>query len=149
MREIGTVPRISHRARIEQALARLERRGSGDPPECLLVLGQASEQEELLGTVSVNDVLAGVEKRIQFRDEVPIFWQGQFLECAREVLQEPVERIMRPIPCVINRSAPLMEALYLMNANAMENIIVVEGESAVGLLTLRDLSRFLGRLGGA
>ncbi len=149
MREIGAVPRISHRDRVERALARLVRGGTEASPGCLLVLGEGGKSEELLGTVSIRDILGGVEKRIQFREEVPIFWQGQFLESAREILQDPVERIMRPIPCVISRSAPLMEALYLMNTNAMENIIVVEGETAVGLLALQDLFEFLARIGSA
>lgn len=54
--------------------------------------------------------------------------------------QKPVSRYMSAAPIVVQQSAPLSEAIALMQEHSVRHLPVLEGEDPVGIVSERDLA---------
>lgn len=114
----------------------------GEKPErhwspFVLVVDSVLGKEEIVGILSLDDVLNHMESSTEPKDELPIFWLGQFREECVAVLNRPAGHVMSPVTHVIHQNGTLTEAVHLMNSKRVNWLPVVEGEAVVGIL-LKD-----------
>jgi CBS domain-containing protein len=107
-------------------------------PFFLLVVDEIDNKEEIVGMLSMDDVLGRMESSGQ-SEELPIFWQGQFQQECETILEKATGEIMSPVTHVIHQSGTLMEAVHLMNLGRTDWLPVLEGGDVVGLLLKDDL----------
>jgi CBS domain-containing protein len=100
----------------------------------VLVVDNVDGKEEILGILSLDDVLKHMESAAEPMEELPIFWQGQFREECTAVLDKAAGEVMSPVTHVIHQSGTLTEAVHLMNSKCLDWLPVVEGEEVVGIL---------------
>jgi len=124
---------------VAEAVKVLNERHKSRCPSSLLVVDEVEDKEEILGILSIDDILAHMESSTKATEELPIFWQGQFLEECDVILERPGSEIMSPVTHVIHQSGTLMEAVHLMTSHKIDWLPVVEGESVVGILLKEDL----------
>jgi CBS domain-containing protein len=98
------------------------------------VVDKVEDKEEIVGILSLDDVLNRMESAAQPMEELPIFWQGQFQEECMAVLDRPAREVMSPVSHVIHQSGTLTEAVHLMNSRRLDWLPVVEGDVVVGIL---------------
>ena len=124
-----------------EAIDRLGRQLDQGRTGLLLVVHSQKDRREILGAVTLKAILAKLEPpALAGEEELPIFWQGQLTEQARELFnQEVVDSVMVEPGPVLNSSSTLMEALHLMNSRQAKMLVVVNGGQVVGLLTRRRL----------
>jgi len=139
MTAVDAVPRISPLSKVAKAVSILERNRSNDCPAFLLVVDEGKSEEKVLGTISCGNILREIGKAAEGADEIPIFWQGQFVEQVGIVMEKSVEEVMTPIAYVLSSSGTLMEALHLMIANQADLMVAVKNGDVVGILTMADL----------
>jgi CBS domain-containing protein len=139
MLDLGTLERISPEIKVAEAVKILDERHKGGYPLFLLVVDEVENKEEILGMLSINDILAQMEPSTGSMEELPIFWQGQFWEECEAIMQRPTCEIMSPVTHVIHQSGTLIEAVHLMNSGKIDWLPVVEGGDVVGILFKEDL----------
>ncbi len=139
MLELDSFQRISPRRKALDAVKMLGKRARGKVPRFLLVVDKVGDKEEILGVVSVDDVLGRMEPSTGSMEELPIFWQGQFYQECESLFERTSSEIMSPVTRVIHQSGTLMEAVHLMNSGKFDWLPVVEGEDVVGILLKEDL----------
>ncbi|MBW2109546.1 MAG: CBS domain-containing protein [Deltaproteobacteria bacterium] len=105
----------------------------------VLIVEARQDTEEIVGILSLDDVLGHMESSCEPKDELPIFWRGQFREECEAVLDAPAGGVMSPITHVIHQNGTLTEAVHLMNSKRVNWLPVVEGESVVGILAKQAL----------
>lgn len=130
MLHLRTLQQISPEKKAMEGVNLLDKRG--DMPMIPLVL--VVDKEEIVGILSLDDVLNQMESAEQPVEELPIFWQGQFHEECLAVMDRPVGEVMSPVTHVIRQSGTLTEAVHLMNSRCLDWLPVVEGEEVVGIL---------------
>lgn len=139
MLDLSTLERISPQTRLAEAVKRLDEKRHGLCCPFLLVVDEVDNKEEVLGMISVDDVLGHMEPSTKPMEELPIFWQGQFREECEAILERPTAEIMSPVTRVIHQRGTLMEAVHLMNSVRIDWLPVVEGGEVVGILFKEDL----------
>jgi CBS domain-containing protein len=139
MLDVLALERISPQTKVAEAVKVLNERHKSRCPSSLLVVDEVEDKEEILGILSIDDILAHMESSTKATEELPIFWQGQFLEECDVILERPGSEIMSPVTHVIHQSGTLMEAVHLMTSHKIDWLPVVEGESVVGILLKEDL----------
>ena len=139
MLDLGTLERISPQTKVGEAVKILDERRQSGSPLFLLVVDEVENEEEILGTLSSNDILANMEPSTKSMEELPIFWQGQFWEECEAILERPTGEIMSPVTHVIHQSGTLIEAVHLMNSGKIDWLPVVEAGNVVGILFKEDL----------
>ncbi|MCK4486195.1 MAG: CBS domain-containing protein [Desulfobacterales bacterium] len=139
MLELGSLRRISPQTKVTEAVKMLDEKRQSRCPSFLLVVDEVEKNEEILGMLSVNDILGHMEPSTESMEELPIFWQGQFREECEAILERTTSEIMSPVTHVIHQSGTLMEALHLMNSGRIDWLPVVEGENVVGILFKENL----------
>ena len=123
---------------------------SGDQchnPMAVLVF---DEKHNLLGTVSLKDILKGLEpnflkpsKKAQVHEEdesgLSVLWDTQFKE-SREAAERPVSEVMVPTKLFVKPEDPLTKAAYLMIHNEMALLPVLEdNKKFVGLVRMIEV----------
>ena len=139
MLDVLALERISPQTKVAEAVKVLNQIQKSRCPSSLLVVDKLENKEEILGILSIDDILAHMESSIKATEELPIFWQGQFLEECEVILKRPGSEIMSPVMYVIHQSGTLMEAVHLMTSHKIDWLPVVEGTSVVGILLKEDL----------
>jgi CBS domain-containing protein len=139
MLDLGTLERISPQTRLAEAVKRLDEKRHSLCPPFLLVVDEVENKEEVLGMLSMDDVLGHMEPSTESMEELPIFWQGQFREECEVIIERPAAEIMSPVTRVIDQRGTLMEAVHLMNSVKIDWLPVVEGGEVVGILLKEDL----------
>ena len=139
MLDVLALERISPQTKVAEAVKLLNEKQKGRCPSSLLVVDEVEDEEEILGMLSIDDIIAHMEFSTKATEELPIFWQGQFLEECEVILKRPGSEIMSPVTHVIHQSGTLMEAVHLMTSHKIDWLPVVEGESVVGILLKEDL----------
>ena len=139
MLELDSFQRILPRTKALDAVKMLGKRARGKIPQFLLVVDKVGDKEEILGVVSVDDVLGRMEPSTESMEELPIFWQGQFYQECESLFERTSSEIMSPVTRVIHQSGTLMEAVHIMNFGKFDWLSVVEGEDVVGILLKEDL----------
>ncbi len=140
MVEMGSLRCIPPRAKVADAVNMLDEKqqNKGLLP-FLLVVDEVGKGEEILGILSIHDILDHMGRSTECREELPIFWRGQFMEECKATLQKSAGEIMSHVTHVIDQNATLMEALHLMNCGKVDWLPVVEKEEVVGILFKKDL----------
>ena len=141
LQKIEEVEWVGPHTPVAEAVRRLGRQRRRGCEGVLLVVSREQGEEEVLGTLSLEDVLARLEPPPPQGDDLPIFWQGQFQDRLRLALEGRVEDYMSPLRHALNQGGTLMEALHLMNLHQTRLLVVMQGESVVGILTREHLVR--------
>ncbi len=87
-----------------------------------------NDKKELIGIITEQDI---VEKAVGVR---------------RNVDETTVREIMTPNPVTISIDAPPTEALLLLTNNGFKTLPVMEGNTVVGIVDIRDLYKVLHHL---
>ena len=139
MLDLSVLKRVSPEAKVVEAVKLLDEQRQGRYPFFLLIVNETGNKEEILGKLSIDDILAQMEPSRKMTEELPIFWQSQFWEECEDILQKPIGSIMSPVKHVIHQSATLIEAVHLMNYGKVDWLPVVERGNVVGILFKEDL----------
>jgi CBS domain-containing protein len=139
MLDVLALERISPQTKVAEAIKLLNEKQKSSCLSSLLVVDEVADEEEILGMLSIDDILAHMESSTKAIEELPIFWQGQFLEECKAILERPGSEIMSPVMHVIHQNGTLMEAVHLMTSYKIDWLPVVEGEAVVGILLKEDL----------
>jgi CBS domain-containing protein len=139
MLDLGTLERISPHTKLAEAVKVLHEKQQNLCPPFLLVVDEVEHKEEILGMLSMDDVLGHMGSSAEPMEELPIFWQGQFGEECEAVLQRTAGEIMLPVTHVIHETGTLMEAVHLMNSGRVHWLPVVREKGVVGILLKEDL----------
>jgi len=139
MLDVNSLKRVSPQAEVIEAVKLLDELRQSGRSQFLLVADEAENKEEILGRLSIDDILAQMEPSTMTMEELPIFWQSQFWEECEDILQKPIGSIMSPVKHVIHQSATLIEAVHLMNSGRVDWLPVVERGNVVGILFKEDL----------
>ena len=120
----------------------------GETP-LLLVVRQNKDHREVLGALTLDRLLTKLEPpTLTDERELPIFWQGQLTEQARELFNQEVDLVMEELKHALTYNSTLMEALHLMNSRNTGILVVVDEEQMLGLLTRQHLTRQILSLAG-
>ncbi|MEW5725202.1 MAG: CBS domain-containing protein [Thermodesulfobacteriota bacterium] len=138
-KELKDVPWFTPETKVGQAVLKLGEQVYTGQPAFALVVEHVGGGEEIVGTITLDDVLREMENSIRNPNKVPIFWEGQFQEEARRLMARPVADIMSQVKCALNQSGTLMEALHIMNSNEVEYLVTLKGQNVSGLLMREDL----------
>lgn len=134
---------------IVEAVSLLGRQLAQGGADFLLVVRQKKDHREILGMITLNEIIAKLEPpALSDESGLPIFWQGQLTEQARELFGKEVDTVMVEPEYALNRNSTLMEALYLMNSRDTRILVVVSGNQVLGLLTREHLLKEIIRLTG-
>lgn len=95
------------------------------------------ENDKLFGILSDRDLLKALSPNIGTLSET---------EKDKATLRKKVHRIMTRKPISISPSANIYDAIELFNQHKISCIPVVENKIPVGILSWRDIIRFLGHL---
>lgn len=115
----------------------------------MLVVRQKADHREILGMVTLDEILAKLEPTAwSTESDVPIFWQGQLTEQARELFRKEVDTVMIEPEYALNHNSTLMEALHLMNSRDARVLVVIDGDRVVGMLTRQHLQKEIISLAG-
>ncbi len=115
----------------------------------LLVVQQNNKHQEVLGALTLDSLLTKLEPpSLADEKELPIFWQGQLTEQARELFSKEVDTVMVELKHALNHNSTLMEALHLMNSRGTSILVVVKEDQMVGVLTRSHLTRQILSLAG-
>jgi CBS domain-containing protein len=140
MLDVLALERISPQTKVAEAVIKLlNEKQKIRRPSSLLVVDEVENREEILGMLSIDDILAHMESSIKAVEELPIFWQGQFLEECKVILDRRGSEIMSPVMHVVHQNGTLMEAVHLINSYKIDWLPVVEGKNVVGILFKEDL----------
>ena len=138
--EVKDLDWIKSGSLVGEAAGLLGRQSDRGGPGLLLVARQNKNNREILGMVTLDDILSKVEPpALAEESDLPIFWQGQFAEQVRELFKRQVDAVMVEPEYALNRNSTLMEALHLMNSRGARILVVVDGDLVVGLITRRRL----------
>ncbi len=134
---------------IVEAVNLLGRQLAQGGPGFLLVVRQKADHREILGMVTLDEILAKLEPTAwSTESDVPIFWQGQLTEQARELFRKEVDTVMIEPEYALNHNSTLMEALHLMNSRNARMLVVIDGDRVVGMLTRQHLENEIISLAG-
>ncbi len=138
--EIEQLDSVASGTTLGEAVGLLGRQAAPGNPGFVLVVNDNPQGREILGTITLGDILSEVEPPTKAPDvEMPIFWQGQFKEQARKLFTREVDALMVPLEHALNKSSTLMEALHIMNTCRCDILVVMDGESVGGVLTREQL----------
>jgi CBS domain-containing protein len=139
MIHLGTLRQLSPQKKAIDGVRVLDDEREGPVIPFVLVVDNVGHKEEIVGVLSLDDVLKRMESASQPTEELPIFWQGQFQEECMAVLDRPANEVMSPVTHVIHQSGTLTEAVHLMNSKNLDWLPVVEGDVVVGILLRQAL----------
>jgi len=120
-------------------------------PEPLAIL-VFDEKYNLLGTLTLKDILRGLEPRFmrtpagkaQVVDEdesaLSLIWDSLFAKESRDLAKKPVSEIMTPAKFFVEPGDPLTKAAYMMIHNDLILLPVLEGKKKfVGLVRMIEI----------
>jgi predicted transcriptional regulator len=115
----------------------------------LLIL---NDQKQLIGRVTVREILQGLEPRLLreqetrtfegFEAEYPnlaILWEDSFFEQCHKHLAKPIKEFLSPIKAVVKASDPLLKALYIIMHTQQNNLPVLEGDRVIGMIRIKEI----------
>ena len=139
MVRLDRLRRVSSQKTVEEAVRKLRLKSAKTGFPFLLVVDKNKNREEILGTFSLENITASIDLSINFQEQIPIFWRGQFLEECSAVLKRRVFQVMSPIVHAVPENGTLMEALHLMILKENPILAVLSGKDLVGILVKQNL----------
>jgi CBS domain-containing protein len=134
MIHLGTLKKLSPQKKAMDGVRVLQDQREDPFIPVVLIVDKVDDKEEIVGILSLDDILKRMESATEPMEELPIFWHGQFQEECIAVLDRPAGEVMSPVTHVIHRSGTLTEAVHLMNSKGLDWLPVVEGDVVVGVL---------------
>jgi len=111
-----------------------------------------NDQEQLIGRVTVRDMLQGLEPRLLkkkklakfegFEADYPnlaILWEESFFKKCRKRGGRPIKEVLSPITTTLKASDPLLKALYIMMHKNENNLPVLKKKRIVGVLRIKEV----------
>jgi CBS domain containing-hemolysin-like protein len=151
LQPIDDFPWVPPEATLAEAVSALGRSGETRGPGLVLVVREDGAAREIIGTISLDEVLTGMVPPQKSTDDLPIFWEGQFQEQARNLLASQAARVMTAPQQALSLTSTLMEALHLMNSTGVNLLFVMRGAAVEGLLLKErlypEIIRQAGRMG--
>lgn len=123
---------------------------SGDKCHHPLALLVFDEKYNLLGTVSLKDILRGLEpnflkptKKAQVPEEdesgLAFLWDTLFDKGAKEMAERPVSEVMVPAKLFVKPEDPITKAAYLMVHHDLALLPVLENKKFVGVVRMIEI----------
>jgi CheY-like chemotaxis protein len=106
------------------------------------------KEEKIQGVLAITDLLEMImpsylsAPKPSTADSVqysPMFWKGMFGKEIKKKAEMKVKDVMSPAPLIINGTASLMEAAYVMLKNHARRLAVVLSGRVVGVIREQDL----------
>lgn len=147
MIRLDRLRRVSSQKTVGEAVRDLRGKSSDSGFPFLLVVQKNKNREEILGTLSLANIMVSIDLSINFNEQIPIFWRGQFLEECGAVLKKRVSEVMSPIIHAVHENGTLMEAIHLMISKDNHILAVLSGKDLVGILVkqtlIEEITRFV------
>lgn len=139
MLRLEGLKRVSSQKTVREAVRGLGVKSWDSEFPFLLVVEKNKNREEILGTLSLANIIASIDLSIDFNEQIPIFWRGQFIEECGAVLEKRVSEVMSPIVHAVHENGTLMEALHLMTSKDSPILAVLSGKDLVGILVKQNI----------
>ena len=139
MIRLDRLRQVSSQKTVGEAVRNLRFKSTNSGGPFLLVVDKDKNREEILGTFSLSNIMASIDLSINFQEQLPIFWRGQFLEECVAVLKKRVFEVMSPIENAVHENGTLMEALHLMISKDKNFLAVLSGKDLVGILVKQNI----------
>ncbi len=115
----------------------------------LLIL---NDQEQLIGRVTVREMLQGLEprllkkkKKLKFEGleanypNLAILWEESFFKQCRKQGGRPIKEFLSPIKTTVKATDPLLKALYIMMHKNENNLPVLKKKRIVGVIRIKEV----------
>lgn len=115
----------------------------------LLIL---NDQEQLIGRVTVREMLQGLEPRLLkkkkkwkfegFDADYPnlaILWEESFFKHCHERGGAPIKEFLSPIKTTVKATDPLLKVLYIMMHKNENNLPVLKKKKVVGVVRIKEV----------
>ena len=111
-----------------------------------------NDQEQLIGRVTVRDMLQGLEPRLLKKKKfakfegleaeypnLAILWEESFFKKCRKRGGKPIKEVLSPITTTLKASDPLLKALYVMMHTNENNLPVLKKKKIIGVLRIKEV----------
>lgn len=110
-----------------------------------------NDQEQLIGRVTVREMLQGLEPRLLKKKEsgfegfeadypnLAILWEESFFKQCRKEGGRPIKEFMSPIKTTVKATDPLLKVLYIMMHENESNLPVLEKKKIVGVVRSKEV----------
>lgn len=115
----------------------------------LLIL---NDQEQVIGRVTVREMLQGLEPRLLKKKKksefegleadypnLAILWEESFFKQCRKRGGRPIKEFMSPIKTTVKATDPLLKVLYIMMRKNENNLPVLEKKKIVGVVRSKEV----------
>jgi len=115
----------------------------------LLIL---NDQEQVIGRVTVREMLQGLEPRLLKKKKesefegleadypnLAILWEESFFKHCREEGGRPIKEFMSPIKTTVKATDSLLKVLYIMMHENENNLPVLEKKEIVGVVRSKEI----------
>ncbi len=109
-------------------------------------------QHELVGRITVREILRGFGPQWLAEDETPdfegleadfpnlaILWEDSFYKECRNQAGRPLKEFLSPIKATVKPSDPLLKALYIMMRAHDNNLPVIDENRIVGVIRIKEV----------
>ncbi|MGB9714940.1 MAG: HPP family protein [Thermodesulfovibrionales bacterium] len=108
------------------------------------------EKYNLLGTLSMKDIIRGLEPRfmktsekaqayISEEKELSIIWDTLFTKESKQLAEKPVSDIMVPAKFFVEPDDPITKAAYIMISHGLDLLPVLDNKKFVGLIRMPEI----------
>jgi len=111
-----------------------------------------NDQEQLIGRVTVREILQGLEPRLLKKKKelefegleadypnLAILWEDSFFKQCRTRGGRPIKEFMSPIKTTVKATDPLLKVLYIMMHENENNLPVLEKKKIVGVVRSKEV----------
>ena len=111
-----------------------------------------NDQHELVGRITVREILRGFGPQWLAEDETPdfegleadfpnlaILWEDSFYKECRNQAGRPLKEFLSPIKATVKPSDPLLKALYIMMRAHDNNLPVIDENRIVGVIRIKEV----------
>lgn len=138
--EVREIDCLDPESSLAEAVGILTRQRKENGPGFVLVVRNTGSGREVIGTVTLCDVLARLESALATPEsDIPIFWQGQFFDQVGQLLDDKVTKAMVAPEEALSKKSTLMEALHVMNSCGNQVLVVMDDNCVVGFLSREQL----------
>lgn len=147
-------PHIPYWFTIKQAIAIVKKASLGLEgklePTVLLVF---DEKYQLMGSLSMKDLIRGIEKKFTRSGEwmskewdTPVFFEGLFTAGVKEEAEKAVSEIMTPVKETIQADESIIKAIFLMMERDLNLLPVLDQGAVIGVIRLNEIFNEIAKL---
>ena len=111
-----------------------------------------NDQKQLIGRVTVREILQGLEPRLLRKEEtrtfegieaeypnLTILWEDSFFKQCHKQTDRPIKEFLSPIKTAVKASDHLLKALYIIMHAKENNLPVLEEDRVVGMIRIKEI----------